>query len=247
MNQTVKRFWEIDVLRGIAVILMIGFHWIEDQVLLLGLHLHLDPRLLDGWQKITAGLFLLLVGVSLALRRMKSNHSGYPLLWGYVRKGATILLWGAVITLTTRIYLTEGYVVFGVLHLIGLSVILSYPFLKLRYWNLVAGLVVFGVGTWLNRMEFPFTALVWAGFVPQNFYSVDYFPLLPWFGLVLIGIFMGNALYPNYSRKFIMADLGRSPAIKPLSFLGRHSLLIYLAHQPVLVGLIRLFKFLHWL
>jgi uncharacterized membrane protein len=72
--------------------------------------------------------------------------------------------------------------------------------------------------------------------MPAQFTSVDYFPVLPWFGAVLIGVFVGNSLYPCYVRTFHLRDRSQVPMIRGIDFLGRHSLLIYLVHQPVLVA-----------
>ncbi|MCX6818607.1 MAG: heparan-alpha-glucosaminide N-acetyltransferase domain-containing protein, partial [Candidatus Aenigmarchaeota archaeon] len=68
-----------------------------------------------------------------------------------------------------------------------------------------------------------------------------YFPILPWFGVILIGIFFGNKLYPNAKRSFNIIDLSKFRIIKLLSFLGRHSLFIYLLHQPVIIIIVNIF------
>jgi uncharacterized membrane protein len=66
---------------------------------------------------------------------------------------------------------------------------------------------------------------------------VDFYPVLPWFGVALIGVFAGYSLYPNGQRRYAWPDLGRVAPVRGLRFLGRHSLLIYLIHQPLLIGL----------
>jgi uncharacterized membrane protein len=81
---------------------------------------------------------------------------------------------------------------------------------------------------------------MWLGFVPQQLYSVDYYPLLPWFGVVLIGVCAGNTLYPNHRRRFALPDLSRVIPLRALAFMGRHSLLIYLVHQPLIILLLSL-------
>ncbi len=69
-------------------------------------------------------------------------------------------------------------------------------------------------------------------------YSVDYFPVFPWFGVFLIGIFLGNVLYPKYERRIQIPDLSRFFVVRFFCFLGRHSLTIYLLHQPILILLL---------
>jgi uncharacterized membrane protein len=83
---------------------------------------------------------------------------------------------------------------------------------------------------------------VWLGLKPANFYSFDYFPLLPWFGLLLIGIFLGNIFYPNGKRNFkIFIPEGKVANI--ITFLGKNSLLIYFIHQPIIFFVLLLFGY----
>ena len=99
------------------------------------------------------------------------------------------------------------YIVFGVLHCIGLSIILAYPLIRFRIPALVLGILCIIIGVFLRTtvtVDFPW--LLWLGFTPSQFYTLDYFPLLPWFGVVLIGVFLGNSLYQNNKRKFSLKD-----------------------------------------
>jgi uncharacterized membrane protein len=134
--------------------------------------------------------------------------------------------------------LRNGFIIFGVLHFIGISIILAYPFIRFRILNLLVGVIVVIIGLYLQNFVFDFNWLFWLGFKPMYFYTFDYFPILPWFGVVLIGLFFGKMLYPNYKRRFKIKDLSGFKISKLFCFLGRHSLLIYLIHQPILVGLL---------
>jgi uncharacterized membrane protein len=83
--------------------------------------------------------------------------------------------------------------------------------------------------------------LFWAGLRPSGFHSYDYFPILPWFGVLLIGIFLGNLFYPDYKRAQLLSgipDISGLLPVKTLCYMGRRSLLIYLLHQPALLLLI---------
>ncbi|MCD4800984.1 MAG: DUF1624 domain-containing protein, partial [Methanococcoides sp.] len=73
---------------------------------------------------------------------------------------------------------------------------------------------------------------------PTGFRSYDYFPLIPWFGVMLIGIFIGNELYPQCKRKFALSDISEFLPIRILMYMGKRSLLIYLLHQPVLIAIL---------
>jgi uncharacterized membrane protein len=70
-----------------------------------------------------------------------------------------------------------------------------------------------------------------------DYYASDYFPLIPWFGVVLLGLFLGNTLYSENGRNFFLPDWGDLLPFRFLQFLGRNSLLIYMIHQPILYGL----------
>ena len=119
----------------------------------------------------------------------------------YLQRGLKIFGLGLIITLATWIWPGEGFIVFGALHCIGISIILAYPFLRFRYQNLLLGIILISIGIILKNFTFDFYWLLWLGFTPSTFYTVDYFPLLPWLGVVLIGIFVGNIIYPNFKRR----------------------------------------------
>jgi uncharacterized membrane protein len=93
-------------------------------------------------------------------------------------------------------------------------------------------------GLYLKNFTFGFSWLMWLGLMPEHIYTVDYFPLLPWFGVVLIGLFFGLILYPDYTRGFNLCDLSYFAVIRLLCLFGRHSLLIYLIHQPIRIAIL---------
>ena len=143
-----------------------------------------------------------------------------------------------IISLVTYIYIPERYVIFGVLHLIGISIIISIPFISYKKINIILGLIIISLGIYLKTLKFDFNILIPLGFTPYGFYTVDYFPILPWFGVVLIGIAIGNYIYPNTKRIFSLKDYSNTTIVKTLCFLGRNSLIIYFLHQPILIGLL---------
>jgi len=241
---TSDRFWEVDFLRGIAIIMMVIYHVLFDVTFLHLYYINLSsiPVLLFLYPIGT--MFLLLVGVSLTLSysRVKETLTPRQRQKKFILRGLWIFGGGMLVTLGTWLYLKEGYVVFGVLHCIGVSIILAYPLIRYRVYPLVLGIICVIVGIFLQLVvvvDFPW--LLWLGLIPNNFYTVDYFPLLPWFGVILIGIFIGNSLYQNNKRRFKIKDLSHFIVVRGVCFLGRHSLLIYLIHQPIIVALLTLF------
>ena len=181
----------------------------------------------------TASAFLLLVGISLAISysRAGPGHFGK-----YLRRGIRILAYGMALTVVFLV-LGMGAVAFGILHLIGVSIILAYPLLKYRLANLFLGLCIVAAG-WYVRVQDVSSGSAWLlplGVVPENLFMPDYRPLLPWFGVVLLGLFAGNILYGGGKRPAGVPR--RVPQVaRPLVPLGRNSLFIYLVHQPILIA-----------
>ena len=177
--------------------------------------------------------------MSIAQRAATQGRAGVILFRQNVQRGLRIFGWGLVITLATRLVLgPQLAITFGILHFIGVSVAISYPFLRLRWLNLVLGLLIYGLGVFLRQRTFDLPLLLWLGFEPENHVYMDYFPLLPWFGLVLIGLWLGNLLYAGSERRFALPDLAGWQPVRWLEWLGLHSLPLYLQHQPVLFAVL---------
>ncbi|MFC1599711.1 heparan-alpha-glucosaminide N-acetyltransferase [Patescibacteria group bacterium] len=232
-----KRFWEIDFLRGLAIIAMIIFHVVFDLDYFSILKIDTNNLFWTIFRVSIFSLFFLLVGVSLSL-----SHSKNKKFLDYLKRGLKIFFWGMMITLTTVIFMQQGYVLFGVLHFIGFSIILAYPFLKFSYLNLIFAVPIILVGLYLFNFYFDFQWLLWLGLKPHHFQTVDYFPLLPYFGIILIGIFLGKKLYSNHNRMFKLKDSPKQPIMKFFEFLGKKSLFIYLLHQPIIIAVLLLIK-----
>ena len=133
-----------------------------------------------------------------------------------------------------------GVIAFGILHLIGVSIILAYPFLDGRLSNVLFGGAVIALGLLIGSLDLVSESplLLPFGVVPLDLPMPDYRPLLPWFGVVLLGLAAGNTFYAGRRSR-----PGTPVPARPLAFLGRHSLTIYLVHQPVIVALLVLFGF----
>ena len=223
--------------------MMIVFHLLYDLTHFGGYDLNLHSGFWLYFARTTAAIFIFLVGVSLTIsfsRAEKIQNSRQKLFLKYLKRGLSIFSWGLITTIVTWVFLRRGFVLFGILHFIGISIIMAYPFLKLRYWNLFLGITFIALGIHLNNCTFGFPWLVWLGFIPDNFYTADYFPIFPWFGVVLIGLFFGNLLYSDYTRKFNLWDISNFNFIGLFCMLGRRSLMIYLIHQPILIILLYL-------
>jgi uncharacterized membrane protein len=238
-NNFQMRFWEIDFFRGVAIILMVIYHIFYDMRFLGISDLDTNSGILLVIGRSASMTFIFLVGLSLTLsyaRAKRSSCGNRSLFPKFLKRGAVIFSWGLVITLVTGVLLPKGTIVFGILHLIGVSIILAYPFLELRIKPLVVGWAILFSGFFNPGAYVDFPWLLWLGFRPYGFYSYDYFPLIPWFGLVLLGVSAGNILYRGYRRQFMIRDIGNNSLVKLFGFLGRKSLFIYLVHQPLIIG-----------
>ncbi len=240
-----RRYIEIDLVRGIAVVMMVLYHLLFD---LWFLSMYQIPVTTGFWKYFavaTASLFLILVGISVTISAAHAEKllSRRDFYLKFVRRGIVILLVAAGITFATWWYLSgEGFIIFGILHLIGFSIILAPLFFHRGKKTLVAGIVIILIGILLMQVRGP-AYLIPFGIFPESFYSVDYTPVFPWFGLVLAGIFIGETLYPGGRRAFSLPKFqnpGRlfSYPLTFLSFLGKHSLIIYIIHQPVIILLL---------
>ncbi|UCH71621.1 MAG: DUF1624 domain-containing protein [Thermoplasmatales archaeon] len=241
-----KRFIELDLLRGFAIVFMIFFHILWD-LDYFGIY-PLNSTIYRS-NVIIQILFFTLVGVCLIVS-INKNHD-YSKKHSYmkiIRHGLWIFSLGMVITIITLLFMPERPIFFGVLHCIGLCVILSVPFLKIKHYNFVFATVFISIGfiVSLFNVNNPTALHLIVGLHPANFwtYTIDYFPLFPWFGVSLLGIAIGGIMYKDNKRRFVFPDLSKYKPVAVMSWFGRHSLFIYLAHQPIIAGVLSLYLIL---
>jgi len=234
-----SRFWEIDLFRTVAIAMMITFHTLY-LLNYFGIHntgVPASPYGFWWWfPRVTGGIFIFTAGVSLTIAYPKIKR-----IWPFMRRGLEIFAWGMGITLITWLISREGYVRFGILHFFGIAFILAPFFLRFRFINLILGAALMAAGIYLQvqRIHIDFPGLFWLGLMQHDFWTWDYWPLLPWFGLFLLGMFCGTMLYPQGNRQFSIPEL-TDPATSALTLPGRHPLVIYLAQWPAIIGILLL-------
>jgi uncharacterized membrane protein len=242
-----KRFWEIDLMRGLAIVLMVVFHLLYDLNYFIGYGFELNSGLWMYVGRSAAVLFIFLSGISLSLsysRTVILQNTGQKVYLKYLKRSCRIFSWGMLITFITWLFLREGVIVFGILHFIGVSIILAYPFLRFHNINkLLTGVAFILLGLYLGNFTFDSPWLLWLGFRPYGFYTLDYFPVFPWLGVTLIGVSTGNFLYHGYKRRLNIREISSYPPVRLGCMLGKKSLFIYLIHQPVLIALLYLLGF----
>jgi uncharacterized membrane protein len=236
------RFAEVDSFRGVAVLGMVIYHVLFDLSIIGLIEVGIQNTYFEVLAEVTAASFFVIVGVSMYISFSREERKGEnPMLRAkkYISRGLKLVGLGAIITGITYLLYPEFAVLFGALHFIGSSVILSYILLELTRTLELPGKVlaygiVLGVVFWLagpvSKLEVSHPFLIWLGTVPPGFQSLDYFPLLPWFGFVVSGLILGQLVYPQGRRRVNFFEFGARPA----QFLGRNALIIYFAHQPAI-------------
>ncbi|MBS3061118.1 MAG: DUF1624 domain-containing protein [Candidatus Diapherotrites archaeon] len=229
------RWIEIDALRGIAIVAMILFHFLFDYNFFVGPRFDVYSGVFFWLGRVAAFLFVFVAGLSLYVRVFRRNLDGYGLIADFVSRGLFLLGIGFLITLFTLVFFPDYVIWFGVLHLLGVATMLSIPFVsrpRFSFWAgiavVAAGIVFSQNGTWVPD---------WIVLFPFSFQTFDYFPLFPWFGVFLLGIAAADRFFPKGQKTRVFGWVSGRP-VRLLGFLGRHSLVLYLVHQPVLVGLI---------
>lgn len=238
-----QRYGLLDSFRGLVLISMIFYHGSWDLVYLF----HKNWTWYQGtgayiWQQSICWSFILLSGFCWSL-----GHR--PL-----KRGLLVLGAGAVVSAVTLIFMPQERVVFGVLTMIGSSMLLMIPLDQLGKRipsgagllfsilmfvftrNINSGFLGFEIWNILKLPEMLYRnyfTTFW-GFPMQGFFSTDYFSIFPWFFLFLSGYFICRMMENSkgfMNRYFVWKW-------EPLAFLGRHSLLIYMLHQPLVFGIL---------
>lgn len=217
----------IDLIRGVDIVLMVLFNY---SVTLRYFGLIRVPSGFLYWTVLPASIasiFIFLSGTVVSIS-FKKNKAAFNRR--YFLRGAKLAVFAAFITLFTYISVPERTIFFGILHFFAVSSFVIPFFVKYNRLNLIAGLSIIISGLYLQQKEFDFSYLLWLGFIPDNFSTFDYFPVLPWLGVLLFGMYSGEYITGRMANIKIKNKLAGI-----FTFFGKNSLIIYLIHQPVLI------------
>ena len=240
MSTTTSKIPRIDILdvaRGIALLAMASYHFTWDLEFFgyveQGTTAHGMWKL---YARAIASSFLLLAGASLVLAHSRGIR------WrGFWTRFAMVAAAALAISIATYFATPDAFIFFGILHQIALGSLLGLAFLRLPPLITLAVAVFLIVSqSFLRSPVFDHPFLWWIGLAPVNPRSNDYVPLFPWFGVVLVGIAMMTSLQ-SAGLTARMALIRVGAWAKPFRLAGRHSLAVYLLHQPLLIGLVWLF------
>lgn len=225
----------IDEIRGFAILCMVAYHFVYDLITFADFNF---PIFYMGWTQFLrdafAGIFIVIAGACCQL----SHHN--------LKRGILCFGCGCLITLVTYCVAPDEIIVFGILHCLGLCMILYWVLRRvlnkiyLPWSGIVFFLTMFFITAFLlpyllTTFTFNFTLGFVIGLPAPFFYSSDYYPLFPWFFLFLSGSYVGIYLKNRKMPAFVYCT-----RFSKLAFLGRHTLCIYLFHQPILYGLTQL-------
>lgn len=234
----------IDEVRGFAIICMVVYHIFYDLVVIFGVNIPIFyTDFIGTLVYIFVGLFVFISGT--ASEFSKSN----------VIRGLKCLGLGILMTVFTYFFMRDQLIVFGILHMLGCSMIIygllskwirKIPPITLIIIMALLFILTYSVSDGSIGIPFVFSLklphllydvkfLFPLGFVSNTFFSADYFGLLPWFFCFVAGSGLGRLIRQRKLPKFVY-----DTHCKPLSFIGRNTLVIYVVHQPVVYGILYL-------
>jgi uncharacterized membrane protein len=224
----------VDLIRGLAVALMLGYHFCYDLNYFHFVRFDFyNSPFWQGARVLILSLFLGVVGMSLHLATTDGIR------WRpYLRRLLWILLAAALVSLSSYVVFPDRWIYFGVLHFIAAASVLGLAFRPLCAWNAPLGMAVIVVGTTVELTLFDQPWLQWIGLMTYKPPTEDYVPVLPWLGVVLLGTGVARILYGARVIPAFAVREYSAPGSRALIVLGRHSLLIYLAHQPIFMAML---------
>lgn len=222
-----KRYHLLDMIRGVCIILVVAYHILYNlSEAFGGRYAFFRSDGMNIFRDCFVGVLIIISGISCSLSR--SN----------LKRGIKTLGYGIAITAVTLIVTPNQPILFGILHFLGICMLLYSGVCRLiNKISVPIGVMLSFILYLLTRKLFyavhglPDSFLLYILGFNTGFYSADYYPLLPWIFLFFVGAFLGRLFKENNLPHIFEAN-----PIKPLSFIGRHTMVIYLAHQPIIFG-----------
>ena len=240
-----QRAYELDFLRGFALFMMLLMHFAWDLRYEFNLDVFAFLEAKWFWAFVHPFFIVIFVGVSGVCCTFSRNNLVRGLKLLGVSLGLTL-----VTVLITNFMHIECLIIFNVLALLSVGILIyaliSHLETDPKRTNVLlgfAGAFCTALGTHIDRLDYVTDNLI---FLPVGFnmhsmpYMADYMPLFPWIGVFLIGCLIGRTCYAD--KKSLLPEKNKAEAAitAPFEFIGRHSLIIYLVHQPIVYGILYL-------
>lgn len=223
-----KRIWELDAWRGTIVVYMLFFHLMYDLHFFYGHPFNPFEHLGFATPFIISVTFYPLAGISSGLSR------------NTFKNGLRVAALAIAFSLITWLIFPDGFVRFGTLHLLATAMLLTPLWQKLPTPLLGALVPIFFIlGQIVSRQQVTNPWLFPFGLLTPEFSSLDYFPLIPYLGPYIAGIVIYRTIYGPRGKTSLLAEWRWT---RPLQLIGRHTLLIYVLHQPVYMALLLLVR-----
>lgn len=217
-----NRITELDFLRWIALILMVYFHFIWSMSQLYGYDITYNTWITFYIGKFSAILFILISGIVVTFS--KFNFKRFLLLAGVALS----------ISIVTYFYNDDYFIKFGIIHFFAISSLLALAATKInKYTIIILWITIMLTGLWINTIATNVDYFFFVWIVSKWFQSADFYPLIPRFGVYLIGMWISKIFYTK--KKNLFWNLFN---IAPINFVGRNTLLIYSIHQPIIIWIL---------
>lgn len=237
-----NRFIELDFLKGIAVILMVIFHYFYLSKILNYKDYNISSGILHQFAEIAHNTFILVSGMNLAISNLRNSNN---FKFKKLKRGLFLICIGLIITFLTKFDFPDSYVKFGIFHFLGVATIIgslysNYPKVSLfiaAFIFIVNYLLVNKINLFNFCQSNPFLCFI-SGIMNIKYSSIDHFSLIPYLGLFSLGITLGHIFYKknkktnklerNFKDKYVKVFDNKFSKI--LSYIGKYSLIIYIIH-----------------
>ncbi len=234
----------LDILRGLAVLAMIIYHFFWD----LGFFGYIDFSIATTgiglmFAQIIGASFILISGFALNLSSLSKKFQS-KFFWRFIK----LLSLSFLISFVTLIFDKNNFIFFGILHLLAFCSLLGFILIKAKntYLIFLILVIVALISTTNIKFDLPIY-MSWIGLNVTLPVTNDFYPVIPWILYFLLGLWLGNVLTPTElsswkwsSNKNELLINGR--IVKVLLLSGRNSLLIYILHQPIFFSLFLIFN-----
>ena len=229
----INRYLVIDCIRGCAILAMMAYHF--------GFDLNMQGYIVQDlnhsivWQiarSLILGTFLFVAGFSMALAAQQSLKKRLIRL-------TRIAFCAVLVSVVSLFMFPDSWIFFGVLHFLVVATVICWVVMPYKKLLMVLAVAITVIGILYQSQVFDQPALQWLGMMTHKPITEDYVPIFPWLGVMMMGIILGQWALTRVQ----LWPLACTPnvVLSPVQWLGRHSLAVYMLHQPILLGLLNAF------